>query len=188
LGEYKQNHYYDTPDGFFDKQTIFTQNGFDIGTNLIIQTLYFYANQAGKLKFGVGTIDQRSWAIISDEFEVECVEGYNEINIQSKCIASQRSSRLFVFNDYDGKGTYIGYKKVGSLSSRCLTYSQDKSSALVYSLNENGEELIYNEFSEVKGNIIPLLSYKLTSNSLFYGTSGSLKNTRKWEEYSQNKV
>ena len=101
----------------------------NIPNKAFLTKLEFYANKKGKLLFGLGSIDQRNWAIIGKTFALDVVEGYNEVDITKLgLVVTNDSSNLYLFvynNYYDGCS--IGYY---SSSTNNLVYSDTTEGAL----------------------------------------------------------
>lgn len=68
----------------------------------ILTKLSFYANKNGKVLFGLGSIDQRNWAIINSTFTLDVVQGFNEIDVFSLGLKINRYGGLYLFayNNY----------------------------------------------------------------------------------------
>ena len=163
--------------GFITTQGICTEYGITLPENKLITRLKFIANTSGKLRFGLGTIDQRNWAIIEKEFELSCTKGYNDIDISSLSILTSRKNRLFVYNNFYGDNCSIGYcvldEKISNGYFYCdvvngeLHYLDENnfpnSAHLILQIYVNNDNLLYNLRSE--------------SESINYWTEASLKKT-----------
>lgn len=53
----------------------------------------------GNMRFGIGFIDQRNWAIIRDEFSLKVVSGTQTINVLDKNLTINDGELIFVFLD-----------------------------------------------------------------------------------------
>lgn len=168
---------YDVADGFITTQGICTNYNTKMTENRLLKSVKFYANKAGKIRFAVGTIDQRNWAIIQQEFEVECNAGENEVDILDLGIISPRDGYLFAYNNYYGDGCSIGYKLRDEASSSYYYYSDDTLSAL-HAL----------DISIAPNTAYLCLYYKLATDDLMYTRKTDGDNTDYWAESSLSKV
>ena len=60
-----------------------------------VSRIKFYANQSGFIRFGVGIIDQRKWAIVDQYADVPCSAGLNDINVLGYGLVIPRNGYLF---------------------------------------------------------------------------------------------
>lgn len=167
---------YYAADGYITTQGICTNYNTKMAENCLLKSVHFYTNKAGKIRFGVGTIDQRNWAIIQQEFEVDCVAGENTIDILDLGIVSPRGGYLFAYNNYYGDGCSIGYKLVDSTYSYYF-YSDDTLSALHKldsSIASTGAHLC--------------LQYQLATDKLMYARRQDYEFTDYWAEAALTKA
>lgn len=65
-----------------------------------LKSIYLKVNgTGGMLRFGIGIIDQRNWAIIRDQFSLKVVSGLQLLDVIEKKILFNKDERLFVFLD-----------------------------------------------------------------------------------------
>ena len=160
---------YAAADGYITTQGICTNYGTTMVGEKLLKSVHFYANKAGRIKFGIGRIDQRNWAIVSLEFDVECQAGENNIDVSELGIMSIRNNYLFTYNNYYGDGCSIGYKLRTSSASNYYYYTDDVSSAL-QALD-----------SEIAPNTAHLcLQYQLVSDDLIYTLKSDSDDINYW--------
>lgn len=165
------------PDNYIVTNGIMTQRNIKMQDGLLLTSLHFYANRSGKIHFGIGNIDQRNWAIVSQEFDVNCVQGINDIDIIELGIIGTKNGYLFAFNNYFGDGCSIGYILRTSPSTNNLVFSDTINGALA--------EL---DVSAAPNSAYPALSYKQSTSKSIYDFKDVASNGRKETEQITNKV
>lgn len=165
---------YNIPDGYIVTQGICTNSGI-ISEYSLLKSIHFYANKNGKIRFGVGSIDQRGWAIIQDYFDVDCNEGENNINALNKSIKFPDNGKLFAYNNFYGDGCSLGYKKTNDSLYYHYVFSNDTKSALT----PLGNDILSDGESAYL-----CLEYTTASDELLYELRYSAKINDSWTESS----
>ena len=145
---------------------IFVRYGYTL-TEKAISKLRFYANQAGFIRFGVGIIDQRNWAIVSKTIDVACSAGMNEVSILDKGLVTPANGYLFAYNNADGAGTCICYKLYTSSSVNNMFFSEDYDGAINKAIGSDGS-VISATLGTTKSYALGMLEYEYVDENLFY--------------------
>lgn len=144
-----------------------------------VSRIKFYANQSGFVRFGVGIIDQRNWAIVDQYADVPCNAGPNDINVLGYGLVIPRNGYLFTYNNADGDGTCVVWKTYASGSVKGLVFTDDPSSAFNKVINASGEEVSGTAGTD-KSYAVPCLMYEMLNESLFYQTSVNGNSDHDW--------
>lgn len=116
----------------------------------VLSKIEFYSYKQGKIKFAVGEIDQRNWAIIDYEFYVDAVVGKNVVDVLSKNYVIGVGKQLFVYTHETG------------LDDETVTY---KTKTIT---TQNDPEMIY---GRIDGEVDPIPGTEYgASVSLYYET------------------
>lgn len=72
-----------------------------------IQQIKFWSLQDGTVRFGIGYLDQRNWALMDKTFDKPVTKGANTIDVSSENIVIPSGRRLFVYNDANESGKQL---------------------------------------------------------------------------------
>lgn len=61
----------------------------------------------GKMRFGIGCLDQRKWALISKTFDRDVTKGANTLDFSNSDIVIPKGEQLFVYNDANEIGKQL---------------------------------------------------------------------------------
>jgi hypothetical protein len=90
----------------------------------ILSKIYFYSLTTGKQRFGIGSLDQRNWGIIEQQFELNVEQGLNEINVLKYGYKIPANQQLFAY--------YHCFDKTETLSWNAFSSAEDNTSQMVY--------------------------------------------------------
>lgn len=131
----------------------------------MLSKIYFYSATAGKQRFGIGTLDQRSWGIIEREFELDVVKGLNELNVLKFGYEIPANQQLFAYYHYTDK-------------TETLTWGSYKST------DDNSSQMVYGSTSGVLGTVATTyggylnFKYELVSIDSPFATKDELKSVQ----------
>lgn len=83
---------------------ICTNIGYEFTEDYLLESVQVNANGAGTLHLAIGYIDQRGLAILSQEFTIDVVHYYNDVDVKSRGIVIPAGSYLFAYSMYGGSG------------------------------------------------------------------------------------
>lgn len=89
----------------------------------ILSKIYFYSITNGTQRFGIGSLDQRNWGIVKQEFEIEVKKGFNEISVLKHGYRIPRNEQLFTY--------YHDSEKTETLSWHEYASTDDNTSNMV---------------------------------------------------------
>lgn len=97
----------------------------------IIKRLYVDANITRTMRFGIGILDQRNWAIIRKTFDIDLKAGVNDLDISNLGLLILEGETLFQYYNYFEyqNARYKQYAQ-GEDNSIQMYYSDDPSAAL----------------------------------------------------------
>lgn len=83
---------------------ICTNIGYEHNEDYLLESVQVNTTGSGTLHLAVGYIDQRGLAILLQEFTVDVIQYYNDIDVKSKGIVIPAGSYLFAYSKYGGSG------------------------------------------------------------------------------------
>lgn len=78
--------------------SIATLNNSTVSRDMRITQIEFYSLADGTVRFGIGYLDQRNWAIIESSFDKPVLQGKNVLDMSNDNIVIPKDRRLFVYN------------------------------------------------------------------------------------------
>ena len=127
----------------------------------ILSKIYFYSLEIGKQHFGIGSLDQRSWGIIEQEFELDVKKGLNEIDILKYGLKIPANQQLFAYYHYSDITEILSWNAYSS--------SEDNTSYMVYGSASgvlNPIATTYGGFINLKYDLVSIESPFATKNEL----------------------
>lgn len=90
----------------------------------LLSKIYFYSLTNGVQRFGIGSLDQRNWGIIEQEFELDVKKGLNEISVLKHGYKVPVNHQLFAYYHYSEMTETLSWNKYSS--------TDDNTSTMVY--------------------------------------------------------
>ena len=155
--------------------------------NKKLSRIRFNASGDGFIRFGVGLIDQRNWAIISQTIDVPCKTGYNDVDVLKFGLDFQQGGYLFAYNNADGNGTCVTYTIVTSGNLYGMFFSETPSSAINKTINSSGV-IINASLGRTNSNVQANMSWDALDESLLYRLDSEALADKAWNERTINAV
>jgi hypothetical protein len=80
----------------------------------ILSNISFYSLTTGVQRFGIGSLDQRNWGIIDQEFELDVKKGMNEINVLKYGYKIPANQQLFAYYHYSDRTELLSWNAYSS--------------------------------------------------------------------------
>lgn len=155
--------------------------------NKKLSRIRFNASGDGFIRFGVGIIDQRNWAIISQTIDVPCKAGYNDVDVLKFGLDFPQGGYLFAYNNADGNGTCVTYTIVNSGNLYGMFFAETPSSAINKTLNSSGV-IINAKLGSTNSNAQANMSWDALDESLLYRLDSEALADKAWNERTINAV
>ncbi|WP_165020145.1 hypothetical protein [Dysgonomonas sp. ZJ279] len=126
-----------------------------------LRNIYVRSNGAGSMRFGIGIIDQRSWAIIRDTFSVDVVAGNNTVDVFSRKITIKKDELLFIYLD-------------NATTSPCFGVNAETDPDLLL-YNDKTASGVLSRLATTYGGYITLTWEVITINSEYFATKNEIE-------------